>query len=110
MSIIESLCACSCTAVSFLKDVSISSLNFVFFVSYIFTKLSWENDETIVESSVVIDAVADVSLESVIYLGDDFFLLLSTTGNDTSFSMSYKALMWRLYAFCGGLRNCIVEM
>ena len=53
--------------------------------------------------------MADASLESVICLGDGFFFLLSITGNNASFSMSYEALMWRLYVFCGGLRNCIVE-
>ena len=30
-------------------------------------------------------------------------------GNDASFSISYEALMWHLYAFCGGCRNIIVE-
>ena len=53
--------------------------------------------------------MAGVSLELVIYIGDGFFFLLSITGNNASFSMSYEALMWRLYVFCGGLRNCIVE-
>ena len=53
--------------------------------------------------------MADVSLESVICLGDDFFFLLSITGNNTSFFMSYEALIWRVYAFCGGLRNCTVD-
>ena len=109
ISIIKSLCACSWSTTSFLKDASIYSLNVVLLVSNIFRKIAWENDETIIESSFVIDAMDNVSLESVICLGNGFFFLLSITGNDASFSMSYEALMWRVYAFCGGLRNCIVE-
>ena len=53
--------------------------------------------------------MAGVPLESVICLGDDFFFLLSITGNDASFSMSYESLMWILYVFCGGLRNYFVD-
>ena len=92
-----------------MKVASIYSLNVVLLVSNVFRKIAWENDETIIESSFAIDAMGNVSLESVICLGNGFFFLLSITGNDASFSMSYEALMWRLYAFCGGLRNCIVE-
>ena len=53
--------------------------------------------------------MADVSLQSVICVGDNFFFLLSITGNNTSLSMSYEALMWRFHAFRCGLRNFIVE-
>ena len=77
-----------------MKNASISSLNVESFFSNIFRKSSWENDENMVESSFVIDAVADVSLESVIFLDDGFFFLLSVTGNDASFLMSCEALMW----------------
>ena len=81
----------------------------IVFFSNIFRKLSWENDEIIVESSFVIDAMANISLESVIYLGDSFFFLLSITGNVASFLMLHEALMWRVYDVCGGLRDCIVK-
>ena len=53
--------------------------------------------------------MADVSLESVIYVGNNFFFLLSIMGNNTSLSMSYEALMWRVHAFHCGSRNVIVE-
>ena len=53
--------------------------------------------------------MVDVALESVICIGDDFFFLLSVTGNHASFSMSYNTLMRSVYTFCSGLRNCIVD-
>ena len=85
ISIIESLCACSWSTTSFLKDPSIYSLNVVLLVSKIFRKTAWENDETIIESSFVIDAVAGISMESVLCLGYNFFFILSITGSDPSF-------------------------
>ena len=53
--------------------------------------------------------MADVSLESVIYVGNNFFFLLSIMGNNTSLSMSYEALMWRFHAFRCGSRHVIME-
>ena len=67
------------------------------------------NDDTIVQSSFVIDMVAGVSLVSVMCLVDGFFFLCSITGNDASFFMSYEARIWRLYAFCASCRNWMVE-
>ena len=92
-----------------LKGTLISALNCVLFVSKILRKSSWENDDAKVESSFVIDAVVDVSLGSVMCLVDCFSFLCSITGNDVSFSMSYEARMWRVYAFCGGCINWMVE-
>ena len=107
VSIIESLFACSWSATFCLKDASIFALILLF--SIIFRKSSWENDDTRVESSFVIDAVADVSLVSVVCLDIDFFFLWSITRNDASFSMSYETRMWHLYASCAGCRNWMVE-
>ena len=45
-----------------LKKGSISSLNVMLFLSRIFRKSSWDNDETKMESSFVMEAVADVIL------------------------------------------------
>ena len=53
--------------------------------------------------------MANVSLESVICVGDNFFFLLSIMGNNTSLSMSYEALMWRFHAFRCGSRDFIVK-
>ena len=39
-----------------------SSLNIVLFLSSILRKTSWDNDETIVELSFVMEAVVDVTL------------------------------------------------
>ena len=80
-----------------------------FFFS-IFRKSSWENVDIIVDSSFVMDAVADVSLESIMVVFECFFFLLLMSGNDVSLSMSYEARMWRLYAFCGGCKNYVVEV
>ena len=44
-------------------------------------KSSWEKDDTIVESSFIMETVADVVLESYNYfLGDDFYFALSMAG------------------------------
>ena len=67
--------------------------------SDIFRKSSRKNDDTKVESSFVIDAVAVVSLRYVMYLVYGFFFLCSITWNDAWFSMSYEARMWCLYTF-----------
>ena len=61
---ILSSCTCSCAATSFLKEVSIYSLNVVLFFSRIFRKTSWENDETKVKSPFVMEAVVYVVLKS----------------------------------------------
>ena len=108
-SIIESLFAWSCSANSCLKDASISSLNVLLFFFNKFRKSSWENVDTIVDSSFVMDEVADVSLESFMVEGEYFFVLLSMSGNDVAFAMSYEARMCRLKAFCGGCENWMVE-
>ena len=61
---------CSCSAIFFLNEASISSLNVVLFLSNILRRSSWENYETIVDSSFVMEAMADVALESDNCLGD----------------------------------------
>ena len=74
---IESLCNCSHSETSFLKEVSISSLSVVLFLSNIFRKSSWGKDDTIVKSSFVMETVADATLESCTFcLGDDCFLFV----------------------------------
>ena len=92
----ESLFAWSCSATSCLKDASVSSLNVLLFFSNIFRKSSWENVDTIVDSSFVMNEVGDVSLESFMVEGECFFFLFSMSGNDVAFSMSYEARMCRL--------------
>ena len=62
VSIIVSLCICSCVATYFLKKASISSLNIILCFSNILRKSSWEKDDTMVEASFVTEAVADVVL------------------------------------------------
>ena len=59
-----------------------------YYSSSIFRKSSWENNDTIVDSSFMIDAVINVSLESGNVIGEGFFFLLSMTRNDAPFSMS----------------------
>ena len=71
--------------------------------SSISRKSSWENDDTIVDSSFVIDTVADVSLESGSIVGEGLFFLSMT--EEVLFSMSYEARIWRLYTFCDGCKN-----
>ena len=61
---IVSVCTCSCDTTSFLKKASISSLNTVLFLSRFFSKSSWENSETKVESSFVIETVDDAVSKS----------------------------------------------
>ena len=64
-----------------MKEASISSFNVVLFLSIIFMKSSWEKDDTIVESSFIMETVADVVLESYNYfLGDGFYFALSIVG------------------------------
>jgi len=83
----------SCAATSCLKDASISALKDVLFFSNILRKSSWENDEMIVDSSFVMDAVAVVSLVVFTMEVEYFFFLFSRLGNDFVFSMSYEARM-----------------
>ena len=83
----------SCTATSCLKDASISALKDVLFFTKIFRKSSWENDETIVDSSFLMDAVAVVSLVVFTMEVEYFFFLFSMLGNDFVFLMSYEARM-----------------
>ena len=59
-----------------------------YYSSSIFRKSSWENNDTIVDSSFVIDAVANVSFESGSIVGEIFFFLLTITGKHSSFLMS----------------------
>ena len=67
---------CSCSATSFLKETSISFLNTVFF-SNISKKLSREKNDTMMESSFVMEAVAEVALESgILCLGVVFPLVV----------------------------------
>ena len=66
------------------------------FFSNIFRKSSCENFDTIVDSSFVMNEVGDVSLESFMVEGECFFFLLSMSGNDVAFAMSYEARMCRL--------------
>ena len=75
-------------ATSCLNDTSISSLNVLLFFSNIFRKSSFEKVDIIVDSSFVMDAVADVSLESIVVVFEYFFFLLLMSGNAVSFSMS----------------------
>ena len=92
----ESLFAWSCSATSCLNDASISSLKEVLFFSSIFRKSSCENVDTVVDSTFVMDAVADVLFVSCVMEDECFFFLFSMVGNEVSFSMSYDARMWRL--------------
>ena len=79
------MCSCSYVTTSFLKEVSISSLNIVLFLSNILRKSSWEKDDTMMASSFVTEVVSEVGLESGAFcLGDCFFFLLSMTGKETS--------------------------
>ena len=80
------LCICSCATTPFLKEASISFLNVVLFLSSIFRKSSWENDETKVKSLFVMETVADIILESCTFFEDYF--LLSMTKKDVSFLIS----------------------
>ena len=60
----------------------------LFFFSNILRKSSWENVDTIVDSSFVMDSVADVSLRSIMVVVECLFFLLLMSGNDASFSIS----------------------
>ena len=44
-----------------------------YYSSSIFRKSSWENNDTIVDSSFMIDAVINVSLESGNVIGEGFY-------------------------------------
>ena len=47
-----------------------------YYSSSIFRKSSWENNDTIVDSSFMIDAVINVSLESGNVIGEGFFIFV----------------------------------
>ena len=58
------------------------------FFSNILRKSSWKNVDTIVDSSFVMDTVADISLGSIMVVVECLFFLLLMSGIDASFSMS----------------------
>ena len=62
-------------------------LELIIVFSSMFKKSSCENDDSTVDSSFVIDTVADMSLESDSIVGEVFFFSLSMTGKNAPFSI-----------------------
>ena len=99
-----------CLATSSLKKASMSFLKELLLISSILGKSSWEKLDTMVDSSLEMEAVVLVVVEliSLLFLCDIFPFLFPMSKKLLILSISYEALMWRLTACRSGLRNWMI--
>ena len=100
----------NCSATSSLKEDSISFLKELLLVLSILRKSLWEKLDTMVDSSLEMEAVVLVVVEciSLVFLCDMFPFLLPMFGKVLILSTSYGGRMWCLTACCGRLWNWMV--